>query len=63
MALFNEDALDFDVELKLLADEIPRFRLGLDDPMLGYNTWLGDPPDEDGAVVFQRIIQEGKVTL
>jgi len=62
MALFNEDSLDFDVELKLLAAEIPRFRVGLDDPMLGYNTWLGEPPPKDGAVVFQRILKEGKVT-
>jgi len=42
--------LDFDVELRLLPEEIRPWRLG-DDAMLGWTTWTGD--DGDGVIILE----------
>lgn len=47
------DQLEFDVELSLMAPEIPALVLSEDSPCrLGWSTWLGPRPDHDVSVVF-----------
>jgi type VI secretion system protein ImpH len=47
------DQLEFDIELSLLASEIPQLALAAGNPCrLGWSTWLGGPLEHDGSVVF-----------
>ncbi len=45
VGLYAPDHLDFDVLLRLRADEVTGLRLGDRSARLGENTWLGRPPD------------------
>ncbi|MFC1889888.1 type VI secretion system baseplate subunit TssG [Thermodesulfobacteriota bacterium] len=44
VGLYSTDRLDFDVELKLMGEEIPECRISSVEPvMLGWTTWTGRP--------------------
>lgn len=53
--LYLLDELEFDVEIWLLAEEVPTTQLGGNDPapMLGWTTWLGEERRENRSVVFR----------
>jgi len=63
ISAFTEDPLEFDVELKIKQDAIPRLHASNKNPRrLGYTSWLGEPPDRDDSNVFQRLGREGTMT-
>lgn len=52
--LFVTDPLEFDVEVRLKGDEVPRLRLGGASPYrVGWTTWVPADDMEDQAVVFR----------
>lgn len=52
----NSDSLDWQVELQLAAEDVPRLCLegffSTDEARLGWTTWLGDRPAQTGPVRF-----------
>ena len=63
IAVFAEDPLEFDVDLTIRQEAIPRLHASNQNPRrLGYTSWLGEPPPRDDSNVFQRLGREGKVT-
>lgn len=50
--LFNNDSLDYYVELWLKQDEIPELQLSSPTALLGWTTWAGRRPDSDQSVRF-----------
>jgi type VI secretion system protein ImpH len=52
--LFVTDPLEFDVEVRLKGEEVPRLRLGTEKPYrLGWTTWVPADDMDDQAVVFR----------
>ena len=45
--LFDLDALDYDVEVRLDRDEVPDLKLSSDTARLGWSTWLGGRPETE----------------
>ncbi|MEZ6186369.1 MAG: type VI secretion system baseplate subunit TssG [Planctomycetota bacterium] len=54
--LFNSDALDYELEVRLPAAGAPPFALGTQHARLGWSTWLGRPDEVDCQI---RLFFEG----
>jgi type VI secretion system protein ImpH len=50
--LVNHDALDYELDVTILRDEVPELRLSTDTARLGWSTWLGQRPDTNQSVRF-----------
>ena len=50
--LFNPDCLQTEVELRLDKASIPECRLSSSESLLGWSTWIGNPPDGTSNVRF-----------
>jgi len=52
IAFMLRDQLAYDLCLRVLHAEVPPFRLNDERCLLGWSTWLGDPPPEDQTVIL-----------